>query len=77
MQKSLHTVKKCPHCGSGPNEREWMSWCSKCSVTVCSRCVHQVHHCKDGYAFGIPGRGTRYFSTVCLHEKCEDANPRT
>lgn len=68
MHKSLHRLRECPNCRKPAGQLEWVSWCSKCGTVVCSSCVHQVHDCKDGYPFGIPGRGTRYFATVSLHE---------
>lgn len=68
MHKSLFKMKECPTCKKPQKELEWISWCSKCHMVVCSDCVHRIHECKDGYHFGIPGRGTRYFATVSLHE---------
>ncbi|MFC4766486.1 hypothetical protein [Effusibacillus consociatus] len=68
MHKSLYRMKDCPTCKKSQNLLEWISWCSKCGMVVCSSCVHKIHECKDGYQFGVPGRGTRYFATVSLHE---------
>ncbi|TCS72255.1 hypothetical protein EDD64_1227 [Effusibacillus lacus] len=68
MHRSLYKLKSCPNCGKPQNQIEWVSWCSKCNMVVCSSCVHNEHKCKDGYPFGIPGRGTRYFATISLHE---------
>ncbi|WP_018131562.1 hypothetical protein [Effusibacillus pohliae] len=68
MHQSLYKLKQCPSCGKSQPQLDWVTWCSKCGMVVCSNCVHQVHRCRDGFSFGIPGRGTRYFETIRLHE---------
>ena len=73
MHKSLFKLQDCPNCKKPRQELDWITWCSKCGMMVCSSCVHQNHNCKDGYEFGIPGRGTRYFATASLHESDHDA----
>lgn len=64
IAQSLYLLKECPSCHSSKNQIDWLTWCSKCGKIVCSHCVHTTHICKDGYHFGIPGRGTRYFATA-------------
>lgn len=66
---SLYQMKECPSCKNPHSKIEWVTWCSKCGTIVCSRCVHDVHDCQDGYHFGIPGRGTRYFFTAGLRKE--------
>jgi hypothetical protein len=67
--QSLHRLQRCPNCSESSKNWDWITWCSKCGVTVCSKCVKSVHDCKDGFHFGIPGRGTRYFNTLSLQEE--------